>query len=308
MNNGNAETITTKQLYDEIVKNRKELKNSIKASEANVLLKIESLNNKIKILEKENIDLKNKVEILERDSRKNNLIIFGLDINYKEVSVKSICNRLKQLLGIDLSETDINNIYPLGKVDNSPIKLELVSQLRKREILQNCNKLKGSKIFIAHDLTENQRSEYKILRAHLNQAKENTDNRCFIKGNRLYVNNIAYTVDDLQYEPDPKAKNNSAPPTPDIWPSQSIETEIVPNQLETQKPCTIPEEKKIELSTYPVTEEKQSKRTTAEVETTPTNLEEIHTTPKSGAGKIINKPTAAPLNRDILRSRLRSCK
>lgn len=70
-------------MYKEIVGNREELKNSIEASEVRVFLENESLNNKVKQLEKENTELKNKVKILERDNIKNKLVIFGIERNSK---------------------------------------------------------------------------------------------------------------------------------------------------------------------------------------------------------------------------------
>lgn len=209
-----TDEITNKQLYEEIVKNKTELRQVIEASETRVLLKLESLNNKIKKLEKENQQFKNKIEYLERENRKNNLVIFGLHKNNKEVSVAFICEKIKDLLGVHLLPSDINNLYTLGSAENSPVKLELISYLKKTEIFQNCKKLKGTKIYFSNDLTENQRNEYKILREHLKQAKANTKDRCYIKGNKLFVNNIVYTAEDLHHEEEPIPKNRSAPLTP----------------------------------------------------------------------------------------------
>lgn len=123
MNNDEVE-ITTKQIYEEIVKSRNELRGSIEASEVRVLLKIESLNSRIRTLEKENRQLKNKVEILDRESRRNNLVIFGLNSVPREVSVDFISSQIKQLLDVQLDESNINNLYKLGNAENSPIKLE----------------------------------------------------------------------------------------------------------------------------------------------------------------------------------------
>lgn len=277
MSNTESE-ITTRQLYEEIVRNRSELKNSIEASEARLLMKIESLNNKIRTLEKEKLELSNKVELLERESKKKNLVIFGLNRNPREVSAASICREIKQLLNVQLIESDISNIFTLGNVENSPIKLELVSYLKKREILQNCHKLKGTKTYIVHDLTEKQRSDNKILRTHLHQAREHTKDS-YIKGNRLYVNSIEYKVEDLLYEEDSKQKNNSAPPTPSAYNNPTLDSEL-PVNLQSQ---TNAEEDK-------------------------TNKEEHQNTPKTGTVKKTNRQTAVTLSRDGARGRLRSNK
>lgn len=73
--------------------------------------------------------------------------------------VEYICTELRQLLGIDIIDTDINDIYPLRKDINKPIKVELMSYLKKTYIIQNCYKLKGTNISIAQDLTDIQRNE-----------------------------------------------------------------------------------------------------------------------------------------------------
>lgn len=190
--------VTINQLFEEIVRNRNELKNSIESSEIRVLLKIETLSNKVNILEKENQELRDKIELLERNSKKNNLVIFGLNRNTSDITTQLVCAEVKRLLDIDLFESDLNNVYPLGQTENSPIKIELISQTKKQNILKNCHKLKGLNIFISNDLTAIQRTENNILRKHLQEARKNTENRCFIKGNKLIVNNTAYTAKDLE--------------------------------------------------------------------------------------------------------------
>lgn len=285
--------ITTKQIYEEIVKSRNELRGSIEASEVRVLLKIESLNSRIRTLEKENRQLKNKVEILDRESRRNNLVIFGLNSVPREVSVDFISSQIKQLLDVQLDESNINNLYKLGNAENSPIKLELVSMLKKREILLNCRKLKGSKIYIANDLTEKQRGEYKILREHLSRAREDTENSCYIKGNKLYVNNVAYTVEDLKYETEPEPRSYSSPPTPNIT------SKPASNQEENTKAPTL---EQIQTNTG----EGQTNQLVEKQK--PSSLQQHSNTPKTGTIRKTTKPAIAPLTKETVRDRLRSNK
>lgn len=285
--------ISLKQICEEIVRNRRELRNTIEASEARILLQLESLNNRIKTLEKENSELKNKVELLDRDSRKNNLIIFGLNINSTETSFDFISNQIKQLINVDLTESNINNFYKIGKAEKGPIKLELLSILKKREILRNCHKLKGTKIYITPDLTVKQRNENKILREHLHQVKGNTGKQCFIKGNKLYVDNIPYTVEDLKYVNEPDPKNNSAPPTPKI-----------------SKSLTLGREEGAELAipeNHQITSGEQSSQPRGEEEQPPT-LEKQPNTPTSGTVNKNIKQTVLPLAKETVRTRLRSHK
>ncbi|KAK9886223.1 hypothetical protein WA026_015742, partial [Henosepilachna vigintioctopunctata] len=99
---------------------------------------------------------------------------------------------------IELSESDINDVYTLGKGINKPIKVELLSFIKKRKILHNTKQLKNTKIFILNDLTELQREEQKILRQHLKYLRENTEKRCYIEGNKLIIDNKGYKATELE--------------------------------------------------------------------------------------------------------------
>lgn len=209
-----------KQLQEEIVRNRKEIKSAIEASETRLLLKIEELKQKVSSLEIENKILKNKTEILDRNSRKNNIIIFGLKDSEGNTANK-ISKKIGELLGVDVKETDINNFYRLDKSAKPPIKVEFLSYLKKTEILKKCKKLKDTGIAISNDLTIEQRSEQKILRSFLKRTRQDPTDQSFIKGNKLYINNRAYTVEDLQeIEYSEKRNVNSAPATPNIRTSE----------------------------------------------------------------------------------------
>lgn len=199
------------KLIDEIKKNRTELKNYIEASEVRILLKIEELNVKVKILEKENEGLKNKVEYLERSLKKNSILIYGLDIE-ENYTINHICGKLSKLLEISISPQDINCFSSLN-IPKHPIKLDLISNSKKKEIFKNCKKLKGTNVGISNDLTYNQRQDYKILREHLTIARQNKDKKSFIKNNKLYIEDEEYTVDSLRKLKYTK-KATSEPSTP----------------------------------------------------------------------------------------------
>lgn len=213
------EIITTKQILEEILKNRKELKNSIDALESRLLLKIEELNHKIINLENENESLRKEVEVINRNLKKNGIVIYGLSSNDK-ITVEFICSKLENLLEINLTPEQISDCYLLGQNANNPIKVELVNFWKKREILKNASKLKGKNIYISPDLTKQQLAEGKILRANLKAAKEENLKDCYIKGNKLYTEGKVYTVDELvKIEIDKrnyKRRNNSAPHTPTL--------------------------------------------------------------------------------------------
>lgn len=214
--------ITINELYDEIINNRKTIKLCIEASETKILLKLEDLKHRVDNLEKENLDLQNRIEELEKANRKNNLVIFGLNniIHSEKITTETIISNLNELLGLNLLETDLNNIYTLGKSKQSPIKLELVSYLKKLEILRRCPKLKGTNISIVHDLTYQQRQDNKTLRKHLALAKQEKENKCFIKYNKLHLNGEVFTVEQLIHienqDTPSQDRPSSAPATPNL--------------------------------------------------------------------------------------------
>ncbi|KAK9892797.1 hypothetical protein WA026_021989 [Henosepilachna vigintioctopunctata] len=89
MNIQSNEEITLDKFYREIDESRNDLKGAIEASETTLLLKLESLNQKTQKLERENKILKEKIEALEKQNIKNNLVIFGLPNKHDEVTAHS---------------------------------------------------------------------------------------------------------------------------------------------------------------------------------------------------------------------------
>lgn len=217
MTNASNETNETNEtdfniLLAEIRKTRTELKNIIEASETRVLLKLEFLNEKVKLLERENENLKHKFELIERNIKKNNLLVYGLKLEEYN-STERICQTLSHILEITLLPSDINEYYMLN-IPQNPLKVNLISNLKKKEILENCRKLKGSDIIIRHDLTYIQRQEQKILRDHLKKARENSEIKSYIRGNKLYIGEKEYTIENLKTNINNNERPNSEPSTP----------------------------------------------------------------------------------------------
>lgn len=211
-------SVTNEIILEEIKKNKEELKLLIEAVEVRLTLKLEDLNRRLIKVEAENELLTNKLEKLDRKQRENNIIIFGLETRNEELTPNYIKKQIKNLVDIDITDSELNNFYPLGKTSDPPIKIEFTSFLKKKAILRNTKKLKGSRIFIANDLTEKQRNQNSILRKHLNLARGNKEVNCYIKGNRLHVNGRTYSPDELEYQEEDnikiQGKPQSAPGTP----------------------------------------------------------------------------------------------
>ncbi|CAH1113877.1 unnamed protein product [Psylliodes chrysocephalus] len=150
--------------------------------------------------------------------QKNNVVIFGIKPTLKELSVENICNYLNSVLGLQRKRSDIIHFYQLEKLERSPIKVEFVSTFTKIDVLRNTKKLKGINITISPDLTKSQQKRNKILRNHLLEIRQTTQDHCYIKGEKLYRNNTAYSVEDIQIEDSYNSiviqQSNSAPQTP----------------------------------------------------------------------------------------------
>lgn len=199
----------------EITKQIHEVSENLSAEIGQNRKQIQDLSDKYAKLERENKRLHDRV-------RRNNIVIYGIDTNVKDLIVHTL-DVLNKFLDIDLRREQINNIKFLGRSEtNRPVLVELVSYLTKLDILKQTKKLKGTKIFITHELTQSQIEEQKILRRHLQLAKLQGF-KAFIRGNRLSVNSVEYTAEQLADIPEVQdtefmipdiPKSNSAPPTP----------------------------------------------------------------------------------------------
>lgn len=136
---------------------------------------------------------------LERKQRKNNVIIFGLKIDETPILLQTL-NKLNEVLGVNISKTDINNIYPLGKNSKPPVLLEFISYLTKQELFKDPEKLKalkGTGISISHDLCQEDRQNQKILRKHLKIARDQ-NKQARIKGQKIEIDNVLYSAKELE--------------------------------------------------------------------------------------------------------------
>ncbi|KAG5865342.1 hypothetical protein JTB14_034270 [Gonioctena quinquepunctata] len=122
------------------------------------------------------------------------------------------------------------------------------------------------------------------MRTHLNQVRESTNDRCYIKRNKLHVNDNA-----------PGRKTISAPPTPNNCPNRSVKIEKDAQQHIIWKPRINAGEKHTKSGSR---EETKSSR----------DLEELHNIPKTGPINKTTQQTAVPLAKEAVKSRLRSNK
>lgn len=182
------EQVNSKQTID--------LKDFINKELRDIKVTIENEKKRINELELKQEDLRSKYLHLDKASRKNNIIIFGLKNENKNLADFTV-KKLNEVLDTNISINNIKDIYTIGKQKhNKPIIVEFISYFTKQNVLKNCRKLKGTNINIAEQLSLDEIKINKILRQHLKEAQEKSST-AYIRGNKLYINGKEYTADQL---------------------------------------------------------------------------------------------------------------
>lgn len=195
----NSETqkdLTNEELFSKICTKIEALEAKFDKLSENLATKVENYIKVTEELTEENKYLKNKVEYLENKVRRNNVVIYGLDI--KENLYENTVSQLENLLEVKINQWDFNNIYKIGQQNNNdkPILVEFTSVIKKQEILKNCHKLKGKGVYINNDMSQQNREKHKLLRKYLNKAK-NDNTPAYIKNNNLIIQGEITTYEDL---------------------------------------------------------------------------------------------------------------
>ncbi|CAH0546780.1 unnamed protein product [Brassicogethes aeneus] len=165
-------------------------------SEVNELLG--TCQQKIEKLESENNQLRETVKALDRRIRKNNIVIFGIETDYKNLKQETLA-LFSEKINIDIKEEDIGGIYFLGPKhkQTKPIIVEFISGIKKDLVFKNAFKLKSSGISISQDLSAEDREINKTLVQHLKAAKKK-GLKAYIRGSNLIFGEDTYTVKELK--------------------------------------------------------------------------------------------------------------
>lgn len=199
-----------KQIIDEANKNQtkvlQDIINDVKTEINEIKNTINQEIKKRKEIEEKYKELKVKYDTLDKQTRKNNIVIFGLKYNpnkniknaeAKKNLLEFTLKELRRLLGVQINPTEVNDIFSIGNQDtNKPVLVKFCSLLKKQEILSNCNKLKGTEVIISEDLNPEEREINKTLYKHLKVARQ-TNNLAYIRGAKLYINKKPYSLEEL---------------------------------------------------------------------------------------------------------------
>lgn len=139
--------------------------------------KLAPLTHEVEQLKLENQELRNKINMLERSRRNNNIIIYGLKETemttpeLMELTTKKLSSDLK----ISLENKDINEVRRIGKKVNinergRPILISFVNAWKKGEIMRNRRNLKN--IYASEDYPKEVQEKRKELREKLIEERK----------------------------------------------------------------------------------------------------------------------------------------
>ncbi|KAL3268482.1 hypothetical protein HHI36_007593 [Cryptolaemus montrouzieri] len=131
--------------------------------------------------------LKEQVANIDKEARKNNQVIYGIDIDRDNLNSK-VLQVISEATDTDFPENKISDIYQLDKKEKCPILVKLQNQTVKQLIPRGAQKLKGTGISLAADLTEEERNQRRELVTRMKQARIRGVSAC-IEGNSLIINN-----------------------------------------------------------------------------------------------------------------------
>lgn len=204
---GNKATISNNNMQAMVKDSIKELliedefinKIAEKVSEK-LIQKINELETKTITLEEENCCLKRKINEIEQYTRRPNIRIFGVQEENQEKLTEKILKIFDEKLSLkNLNYRDIETCHRIGRVINGkprPVFIRFAQYHIKAEVMSKRKGLKGSKIVIVEDLTNEKHTLYRKAANKLGKTNVWTSN-----GNIMVkINNeicIVKSEDDL---------------------------------------------------------------------------------------------------------------
>lgn len=208
------EQISSKELYkllqtvtkqnNEILRQNNEIKEETStirrqlAVQEGLISEVKTQNAELKL---KNDKLEKRVITLERQLRENNLLLFNIKEDDNVTLKDLITDFLNRTVNVKLDSRDVVNIYRLGKGREDsdrirPIILKLSNNFKKREILSNVKRLKGTGVGVSEDLPEEEREGRKLVYENYRSAKQRGYSAKLI-GNKVVINGQIYTSSQL---------------------------------------------------------------------------------------------------------------
>ncbi|UYV78723.1 hypothetical protein LAZ67_16002554 [Cordylochernes scorpioides] len=136
-------------------------------------------------------------DMLDRKTRENNLIFYGIKGLEAENSDETLCKlvtAINEKMQIQI-ESEIMRCHRLSKKANAPILVEIPKQTTRIALLRNSYKLRGDKIFVNKDYTLKTREQRRLL---ITKKKELSEKGIHskLRDNKLFANGQKYEVVD----------------------------------------------------------------------------------------------------------------
>lgn len=143
-----------------------------------------------------------RIDDLEREIRKKNLVIRGVEDEEGESESETrgkIATIMQKIdTNIDMNR-EIEQIRRIGSYNGDrkrPILVKLIKENTKFALLRNARRLKGTDVWIDEDFSREVQDERRLLVPHLKEAR-NKGYRAHLKYNKLIVNNEVYRAGDV---------------------------------------------------------------------------------------------------------------
>lgn len=135
------------------------------------------------------------LNLIDTQMRRNNLIVFGL--SKEETDSKGCMKVVSELLNgkMGVRDVEIEHAHRLGKGTNSPVLIKCRRSEDKKNILKAKLKLKGTKVYIDEDYSQNTREVRRILIGKMKEMKEQgkevklKHDHLVVDGVKLYLDN-----------------------------------------------------------------------------------------------------------------------
>lgn len=147
-------------------------------------------------------EVNKRVEILEREIRKKNLVIHGLQETDNE-EPQMLQRKVQEVLiktGVQIKEEELSEVRRMGILKNNkarPTFVQLASGKKRTEILKGGHNLKGSNVYINEDYSKEIQTQRRELIYHMKKAREQGNN-AKINYNKLTINGEVYTIEQVR--------------------------------------------------------------------------------------------------------------
>lgn len=126
--------------------------------------KISCQEDRIRKLEEKVDDLEVKLESAEKLSRQKTVRIYGVPESTEEIIGNKVLDIFKSKMGLNILPREVDKCHRIGSASNDWPRTVVVSFTgleNKNKVMKARNKLKGSRVFIAEDLTRSRHEVYK---------------------------------------------------------------------------------------------------------------------------------------------------